>query len=167
MKTFKEYLNEGVSVKAGLQGALVVNGKSIAKIVKHGNNVFIMIDKEDGDKNRILVPSGKDMLTSEIVDWFESYLKKNPKALTENLEEAIDYTKKKHPDGGELSILINPMKNDGDDGKYTVVLRPSRKKGSIKTRKTINIQSFDNLQDAEKAKKEYAIKFGYDIVGSK
>jgi hypothetical protein len=89
------------------------------------------------------------------------------KTFSEYLTEAIDYTKKKHPDGGELSILINPMKNDGDDGKYTVVLRPSRKKGSIKTRKTINIQSFDNLQDAEKAKKEYAIKFGYDIVGSK
>lgn len=102
MKSFLEYINESISVKAGLQGALVVNGKSIAKIVKHGNNVFIMIDKEDGDKNRILVPSGKDMLTSEIVDWFESYLKKNPKALTENLEEA--YTLSGTPEEAKKAI---------------------------------------------------------------
>jgi hypothetical protein len=47
-----------------------------------------MIDKEDGDKTRIPVPGGKDMMASEIAEWLEDYLKKNPKALTEDLDEA-------------------------------------------------------------------------------
>ena len=102
MKTFTEYINESFTVKAGLQGALIVNGKDIAKVVKHGRNVFIMIDKKDGDKNRLLVPGGKDMLSSEIVDWFTSYLKKNPKVLSEDLEEA--YTLSGTPEEAKKAI---------------------------------------------------------------
>jgi hypothetical protein len=83
-----EDLNEGFKVTTGVQGSLSINGKSIAKTQKVGNNVFVMIDKEDGDKTRIPVPNGKNMMASEIAEWLEDYLKKNPKALTEDLDES-------------------------------------------------------------------------------
>lgn len=83
----EDLLEEKFSVKCGLQGALSINGKSIAKVEKQGNNVFVMIDKSNGDKERITVPGGKGMLASEIAEWLEDYLEKNPKVLKEGILE--------------------------------------------------------------------------------
>jgi hypothetical protein len=124
----KEDLDEGFKVKTGLQGALSINGKSIAKIEKVGNNVFVMIDKEDGDKNRIAVPGGKDMMASEIAEWLEEYLKKNPKALTESSYE-----------------------KDLDPKKKIVVKGVKGMKSKPFTKKFRNMDAFDKWQDTDEA----------------
>ena len=56
-----------------------------------GKNVAIMIERPDGNKDRIAVPGGKDMLASEIAEWLEDYLNKHPQVLKEEvLEEGAD-----------------------------------------------------------------------------
>lgn len=78
----KQAIN-GYSVVPKERGWLAINGKTIAQTVMHGKYCFIMLQRRDGDRERVTVPDGQNMTPKEISVWLEAWLKANPRIISE------------------------------------------------------------------------------------
>jgi hypothetical protein len=89
-------MSEKITVEPGHQGALRINGQSIGRIERMGAYTFVMLDRADGDRERLTVP--QEMSVSEIPAWVQDYLNKNPKMVA---DLALD----RQEDGGSVNSL--------------------------------------------------------------
>lgn len=83
-----------ITVKTGQQGALSINGKFIGQVERMGSYTFVMLDRTDGDRERLTVPDGNSMMASEIAAWVQDYLNKNPKMVADLKLESARVTAK-------------------------------------------------------------------------